>query len=155
MGSSFERRGACVSRHGIQLLWVTVCNLLWRMETTSTRIALALGSLGWGVMLWWPGDTFARPAYSLMAQMLPELGWGSLFLLHGVYSLYSIITNQRGKLAFLTEGALGCALWTGSCAGIILSVYPPPAAIAGEISLAFFSWWHLVRFPLQSPEQKG
>jgi hypothetical protein len=29
---------------------------------------------------------------------------------------------------------------------MLMSVYPPPAAISAEIAAAFASWWVLVRF---------
>lgn len=121
--------------------------LFWSESTVGTRVVLACGSLLWALMLFWPGDTFGRPTYTLMHRFASEWAWASLFLVNGLYSLYAITTDQRSKTALLVEGALGCALWSGSCICMLMSVYPPPAAIAGEISLAFAAWWHLVRFP--------
>ncbi len=129
--------------------------LFWHESTSAARFSLALGAMLWGLMLFWPGETFGRPTYALMARFAPEEVWAALFCAQGAYAVYSLITDARGKFAFLFEGVLGCMLWTGSCISMLLSVYPPPAAIAGEIALAVASWWHLVRFPFPVSKDDG
>lgn len=120
--------------------------LFFRTSPVATRFALAAGALLWSLMLFWPGDTFSRPTYTLMAQFASEYTWAMAFGLQGAYSMYSILMDRCTKTAFLIEGVFGCVLWSGSCICMMLSIFPVPAAISGEIVAAVASWWHLVRF---------
>jgi hypothetical protein len=119
----------------------------------ATRFTLALGAIFWGIMLFWPGETFDRPTYTLMAKFAPEWTWAGLFLIQGLYAMYDVLCpGNRGKFTLFIDAILGCVLWTLSCICMLLSVYPPPAAIAGEIALALASWWNLVRFNITKTE---
>lgn len=116
-------------------------------DMIGVRFSLALGAILWGLMLFWPGETFDRPTYTLMSKFAPELAWASLFLVQGMYAMYDVLfPSEKSRTAMILDAALGCVLWTLSCICMLFSVYPPPAAIAGEISLALASWWNLVRF---------
>jgi Na+/citrate or Na+/malate symporter len=83
-----------------------------------------------------------------MSKFANETTWAILFGLQGLAGLYSIIHKSRDKLLLVTDAVLGCMLWTGSCVAMLLSVYPPPAAISAEIVAAIMSWWILVRYPI-------
>ena len=120
----------------------------WASDISNLRFTLAIASLIWAFLLFWPGDTFARPTYTLMGKFASEWVWASLFGIQGLAALYSTILDTKYKILILLDGVLGCILWTGSCIAMLLSVYPPPAAISAEITAAITSWWILVRYPL-------
>ncbi len=129
--------------------------ILWGSDLIATRFFLASASLMWSFLLFWPGDTFARPTYSLMSKFAGEITWAILFGVQGLAGIYSIIHKSRNHLLLISDAALGCALWTGSCVAMLLSVYPPPAAISAEIIAAIMSWWVLVRYPVDWEKRNG
>ena len=122
--------------------------ILWGSDLVATRFFLSVASLMWSFLLFWPGDTFARPTYTLMAKFGSETAWAILFGIQGAAGLYSIIHRSRNRALLVSDAILGCILWTGSCVAMLLSVYPPPAAISAEIVAAIMSWWVLVRYPV-------
>jgi hypothetical protein len=109
---------------------------------------IAMASLMWALLLFWPGDTFTRPTYTLMSHFGSEHVWGTLFLIQGVSGISTVLLKLKNTLLIVLDCILGCILWTGSCVAMILSVNPPPAAISAEIIAAWFSWWLLLRLPL-------
>ena len=120
----------------------------------NTRLLIAFSSLTWALLLFWPGDLFieSRKTYSVMAQILPELCWAMLFLLHGVVSLHVVYRDFCNRYSVCIDALLGCLLWTSSTIACFaahwtgdLSAYVPPAAMSGEIWVMAFSWWYLVR----------
>ena len=87
-----------------------------------------------GAMLFWPGDTFGRPTYALMTELATEEAWACAF---GVtsYLQFRIVLNGRQHTLWAHYFALwNSLLWAVVVGSMLLSVYPPPAAIAGEIS---------------------
>lgn len=118
-----------------------VANALFNSDLISTRIVLGIAELAWCLMLLWPGDTFARPTYSIMSILMPELCWAFVF---GVSALlqFHIAVNQcwyeHWARVFATWNA---SLWILVVGSMILSVYPPPAAIGGEIALTLAAIW--------------
>lgn len=121
-------------------------NILLYNDLSTIRLFLAMSSIVWGILLFWQGDTFARPTYHVMGLIADELVWGGLFFIQGIVALYSLITEKETELVFFIDALLGCVLWTGSCIAMLMSVYPPPAAISAEITAAISSWWILVRY---------
>lgn len=115
---------------------------------------LAVGSLLWAALLFWPGPLFtpARTTYNLMSAMAREEIWGALFLLQGVVMIYSLLWGYRSKLSFVLDALLGCVLWTASTAACFIAhyhsieTYQPPAAMSYEVMGALASWWCLVRY---------
>ena len=128
--------------------------IMWHSDLEATRFSLALGSLLWAALLFWPGDLFSptRKTYELMAYIAPEQVWGSLFLLQGTVMVYSLLWGYRSRLSFIVDALLGCVLWTVSTAACFIShyqsfeTYQPPAAMAYEVMAALASWWCLVRY---------
>lgn len=110
-------------------------------DLISTRLTLALAEALWFFMLLWPGDTFDRPTYFLMSLAAPECVWALIF---GVTAVLQFIIVLRGCFQdgwariFATWNA---GLWCYTVGSMMLSVYPPPAAIAGEISLTVAALW--------------
>lgn len=142
--------------------------ILMRDSTLMTRMGLAVGSLLWSIQLALPIELFppaaqlavgkGRTTYSIMA-VVPENVWAILFLIHAIWSLYTILTGVRNVVTLAADGVLGCILWTGSTLACFaaywphelpfldaLAHYPPPAAMSGEVVMALFSWWHMIRF---------
>lgn len=115
-------------------------------DMRGVRLLLAWGSIFWGVLLLWPGETFSRPTYALMAKFAPEVVWGLAFLFQGAVMMYSLITQRHGKPIFIMDCMLGCALWVIATVACFASVSPPPAAMSAELVATFASFWNLVRF---------
>lgn len=110
-------------------------------DLISTRLTLALAELCWCLMLLWPGDTFDRPTYTLMGQVAGEWLWALIF---GVTSFLQFRIVLGGD--FHSPFARGFAtwnagLWCFTVGSMLLSVYPPPAAIGGEISSTVAALW--------------
>lgn len=131
--------------------------ILWKSDLEATRLGLALGSLIWAVLLFWPGDLFApgRTTYSVMSEIANEQIWGAAFLLQGLVMVYSLLWGYKSRLSFIVDALLGCILWTTSTAACFLahyqslSTYQPPAAMSYELIGAFTSWWVLVRYSFE------
>ena len=134
-----------------------------------SRFGVAVGSLLWAIQLALPVALFptasqiaegrGRQTYAVMASLAPEGVWAALFLIHAVWAFYTILTNDRNAVSLAADGFLGCILWTGSTAACYATywpaglsfwdavwAYPPPAAMSGELVMAFYSWWHMIRF---------
>lgn len=122
-----------------------VSRLLWDTDLVGTRCLLALGELLWAVMLAWPGDTFARPTYSLMATVMSEHAWALVFLLSSVTQITVILMDDLHSRFARYFAGWNCILWSFVVISMLLSVFPPPAAIAGEIALAVGAVWVWVR----------
>lgn len=110
-------------------------------DLISTRLTLALAEALWCFMLLWSGDTFTRPTYTIMGQAAPEMVWALIF---GITSTLQFAVVLRDELrapwarVFATWNA---GLWVFAVGSMLLSVYPPPAAIGGEIALAVAALW--------------
>lgn len=127
-------------------------HLMFGIDMEGTRFTLALAAIIWSIMLFWAGDTFSRPTYTYMAAIADELTWATLFGFQGLCALYSLLSGKKNQFLLNTDALLGCLLWSGSCIAMLMSVYPPPAAISAEIAAAISSWWVLVRF---STDRRG
>ena len=132
-----------------------IYHIMWKSDMEATRLSLSLGALLWAALLFWPGELFSpsRTTYSVMAEIMPEYCWASLFLIQGSVMLYSLLYGHKSRISFITDALLGCVLWTASTAACFLAhfnggfgSYQPPAAMSYEIVAACGSWWHLVRY---------
>ena len=127
-------------------------HILFKSDLEATRLMLSWGALFWALMLFWPGNTFDRPTYTIMGHYAPEWTWASLFLVQGLVMMYSLLCGYKSRVTLVADAVLGCLLWTVSCMCMLASVYPPPAAISAEICASVASWWILVRYHL--PERR-
>lgn len=148
--------------------------ILFRDRMDITRLGLIVGSFLWAVFLLLPVQLFptaeqlaagkGRATYALMARVAPENVWGFLFLLTAVIAAYALFSGVRNRATLLLDGVLGCVLWTGSTAACFaaywpmhvsfmeaIAAYPPPAAMSGELVMAFYSWWHMIRHWAEDP----
>ena len=118
---------------------------LFDSDLIATRLALFLAEALWAVMLFWPGDTFERPTYSAMRQYAPEVVWACAFCVSAVLQLSIVLYQQCATLWARVFAAWNAALWLAAVVLMIAGVYPPPAAIGGEIALTVSAVWIAVR----------
>lgn len=122
-----------------------VCHALFESDLIASRMTLALAEILWAIMLWWPGDTFSRPTYTVMAHVANEDLWGLAFMASGVTQLTIAISQQTNTAFARYFAGWNAVLWLYVVVSMLLSVYPPPAAIAGEMALAISAAWIWVR----------
>ena len=133
---------------------ITVNQILWEADLIGSRISLAIGEFFWAVMLFWPGDTFGRPTYSHMALVMPEQWWGIMFLVSSFLQVFIVITNKMHSTWAWFFAGWNCCLWGYTVWSMLASVYPPPAAIGGEMSLALAAFWIWLRPLILSESNK-
>lgn len=114
-------------------------------DLIATRLTLAFAEFLWAAMLLWPGDTFGRPTYKLMAVVAPEDLWACIFLVTSYLQFYIVLNGRQGALWAHYFALWNAVLWAYVVCSMLLSVYPPPAAIAGEIALMAAACWVWVR----------
>lgn len=119
--------------------------VLWDTDLIASRMTLALGELAWAVMLLWPGDTFDRPTYAHMAMVVNEEFWGIIFLVSCFTQMTIVLSNDLHTRFSRYFAGWNAALWIYTVVSMLMSVYPPPAAIGGEIALAFSAGWIWLR----------
>lgn len=118
---------------------------MFESDLVATRLSLALAELLWAVMLLWPGDTFTRPTYFMMSLVASESTWAFVFLFSGIYQGYLVAAQKvRTRQAELFAW-FNAVVWCCTVGFMLASVYPPPAAIGGEISLAVSAFWIAIR----------
>ena len=117
-------------------------------DLVATRLMLFMGELAWAVMLWWPGDTFARPTYGHMGHLANETLWAIAFTATALAQLHIVafeLHDSHGARAFAWWNA---ALWCCAVLMMLASVCPPPAAIGMEIAGMLGACWIAVRPPI-------
>ena len=119
---------------------------LFDSDLIATRLALFLAEALWAIMLFWPGDTFERPTYSEMAKVAPELFWATAFGISAVLQICIVVYRQCCSKPWAHAFAVwNSLLWCASVVLMIRGVYPPPAAIGGEVALAASALWIAIR----------
>lgn len=118
---------------------------LFESDLIATRLSLAIAELLWAVMLLWHGNTFDRPTYFWMSQFANELSWALVFLGSGLYQGYIVAAQKVRSREAEVFACFNAFIWLFTIGCMLASVYPPPAAIGGEISLAVAAFWIAVR----------
>jgi len=119
--------------------------IIYRSPLVGTRFTLALAEFIWAITLLWIGETFARPTYAGMAILLPENAWGILFfVMASIQGILLILRDFSSKFAVIFS-AVNATIWIYICVSMYMSVYPPPAAISGELALALAASWIFIR----------
>ena len=118
---------------------------LFDSDLIASRLALFLAEALWSIMLFWPGDTFTRPTYSEMGGLAPEWVWACAFGLSATCQLCIVLYQQTNETWAKLFAWWNAALWVTSILLMLKGVYPPPAAIGGEIALATSALWIAVR----------
>ena len=119
---------------------------LWDSDLIASRITLAIAEFAWAVMLLWPGNTFDRPTYTHMAMIFNEEVWGVLFLLSCVTQVTIVLTDDLCSRFARYFAGWNAVLWL--YVGVVsplMSVYPPPAAMGGEMAVAISAMWIWLR----------
>ena len=120
-------------------------NLIYGSDLHATRLLLGIAELSWAIALFWPGDTFARPTYSMMALVADETTWAWAFLFTSFLQLHILFHgNYHSKLAVAFSG-WNSFLWLFTVLAMYMGVYPPPAAISGELAMALGATWVFIR----------
>ena len=119
----------------------------------SARFLLALSESIWCVALLWPGDTFTRPTYNIMGNLMSEPLWALVFFFTALMQWQILLTGRYHAKYAVAFACWNMMLWWFVVISMYLSVYPPPAAISGELALAFGASWVFVRSGF--PHQKG
>jgi hypothetical protein len=119
----------------------SVSRVIWDSDLISSRVTLALGEFFWAVMLLWPGDTFGRPTYNYMAMVMSEELWGMVFLITSIIQIVLVLSHKIHTICARYFAGWNAMLWSYTVVSMLLSVYPPPAAIGGEIAMALSAIW--------------
>ena len=114
-------------------------------DLVHTRIILSLGEFLWAVMLLWPGDTFGRPTYDVMSRVMSEASWGFVFLVSSILQFSIVVYEQQNRDWAKVFANWNAVLWVFVVGASVVSVYPPPAAMGGEVALAFAAFWVWIR----------
>lgn len=118
---------------------------LWDSDLIASRLTLFLAEMLWAIMLLWPGDTFNRAPYLAMSNVAPEEIWAMLFAVSASIQLYIVIAENFKSTFARWFAGWNALLWLFSIIGMLNSVYPPPAAIGGEIALTVLALWIFIR----------
>ena len=113
----------------------------WNTDLVHSRFTLAIAEFMWALMLFWVGDSFARPTYSHMAAIMSEEWWATLFFVSGCFQVYIIVARCFDAYWAWLFAAFNFLLWSYTVWSMLASVYPPPAAIGGEIALTLSAFW--------------
>ena len=114
-------------------------------DSTAVRFMLMVAELTWALTLWWYGDTFERPIYQAMALLAPENVWAGILAITGLLQGRFILVRRYHGRASIAFSIWNVLLWWFLVFGMYASVYPPPAAISGELSLALAASWVLCK----------
>ena len=137
-------------------IYSKVSKAIFDTDMVGVRLILFLGELFWAIGFLWPGDSIAEgvPMYTIMGQLGGDIFWGAVFLLSAITQLTIVLLEDyQSRFAMYFAGWNGC-LWTFSCLGAMISVYPP-ALMGGELACAVAAIWLWLRpFVLQYGEMK-
>ena len=118
---------------------------LFDSDLIATRLLLAFSEMCWAIMLLWPGDTFERQTYALMGQIAPEPCWAAAFLVTAIVQYRIVSQGWHATKAAWWFSVWNSLLWVAAIGLMIKSVYPPPAAISGEVGMMVGALWICVR----------
>lgn len=119
----------------------SISRALFDTDLIMTRLLLAIAEFLWGALLMWPGNLFARPTYLVMSHVMQEEAWAAVFLMSSAMQLSIVIQNDFHSRFARYFAAWNVVLWAFVVTSMFMSVYPPPAAIAGEAVFALAAFW--------------
>lgn len=120
-------------------------DLIYGSDLHATRFLLGFAELCWAIALLWPGDTFGRPTYNQMSYVAPEECWAVIFLVTGLLQFRILFVGSYSSTLAKAFAGWNAALWIYVTLSMYMSVYPPPAAISGELSMALGASWIFMR----------
>ncbi len=119
----------------------SITHALWDTNLVSSRLLLGIAEAFWSLLLLWPGETFGRPTYTGMARVMPEEAWALVFAVSSVTQITIVVRRDFHCWQARYFAAWNMVLWVFVVSSMLLSVYPPPAAISAEIALALAAIW--------------
>jgi len=122
-----------------------ISRAIFDTDLTGVRLCLALSEFLWAIMLLWIGDTFGRPTYLGMSHVMREEGWALLFLVSGTIQISIVMQDDYHSRFARYFAGYNAVLWTFVVTSMLMSIYPPPAAISAEITMALVATWIWVR----------
>ena len=126
-------------------LFTRLVAIFFYADLQAIRFTLSIAEAIWALTLLWDGNTFDRPTYMQMSQVMSENAWGFVFLISSVtQASILIIGDYHSRFATYFAG-WNCALWLYVTISMYTSVTPPPAAISGEAALALAAGWIWIR----------
>lgn len=135
----------------------TILHIIAHPTMSELRIGQSLSFMSavmWVICLLWPGETMQRPTYHVMSAFGDDVSWAIVFilvsLLQGTRLL--VASSVPRKLASVINGVVAF-IWVFTSISMIASVYPPPAAIAGEIVVTIASVWVFAHFRSASEKE--
>lgn len=114
-------------------------------DLSGTRLTLAMAEIIWAIALFWPGDTFERPAYEVMAAIASERTWATVFLISGCIQFFTLFRRRYHCYPSVCFALANATLWWTAVLSMYMAVSPPPAAVSGELALAFAASWVFIR----------
>lgn len=119
--------------------------VIWDADLIGIRLTLALAEFFWAVMLLWTGETFSRPAYVHLAQIMNEECWGATFLLSSFAQFAIVLKNKMHTTGAWFFAGWNFVLWGYIVVSMLTAIYPVPAALGGEAALAIAAFWIWLR----------
>lgn len=123
----------------------SITSALWDTEMVPARLLLGIAEFWWFALLIWPGETFGRPTYNGMAKVMPEEAWALVFAVSSITQFTIVVRQDFHCWVARYFAAWNMVLWVFVVVSMLLSVYPPPAAISTEITLALAAVWIWIR----------
>ena len=123
----------------------SLTHVLWDTHMVMTRLLLGVAEFWWAALLAWPGDTFGRPTYLHMASVMGEESWALVFFASSVTQITIVLRRDFHSALARYFAAWNMVLWVYVVVSMLASVYPPPAAISAEITLAMAAVWIWLR----------
>lgn len=113
--------------------------------TRGIAFILGMGLLCYGIWLILPLDSFANPAYALMATLATKHVWGAIFTFSGSALMYGVFTKSE---EWIQRGAwLGFFLWTIIAILGIFTVPMAPVHIV-RMTIALMHAWVYIQVKL-------
>jgi len=135
----------CAKSNSTSKMIESLSKALFDTDLVATRLMLFVAEALWAVMLFWPGATFEREVYAVMREVTTESAWAFVFSVTATFQLTIIVTQDYDSRFARYFAAWNATLWVFSVSSMLVSVYPPPAAIGGEMALACAAVWIWLR----------
>jgi len=117
-----------------------VSRVLWDSDLLASRWAVAIAELLWAILLAWPGDTFGRPTYGHM-NFMPEEIWAVIFFVSACCQVAVTLRTDMHDRFGRWFAVYNAVMWVFVVGSMFASVSPPPAAIAGDTTMALLALW--------------
>ena len=120
--------------------------LIWDSDLVGSRFTLAMAEFLWAFLLFWPGNSFDRPIYTILKSIMCEDYWALIFLITASIQTGIILSNRLHNRFARSFAAFNAVLWLFVVGSMTVSLYPPAtAAMAGEMAIAITATWICVR----------